>query len=114
MWPEKDIPLDYLILAKRLISQKVVTEREFIDLCKMAIQYVEQSKISSLTRSDMAMYIAHIWLNHKNINNVSLLSDIGGQFSEWEVPGAFMIDDEVRKVYWYRLQQWVHEADEKY
>lgn len=113
MWPEKDVPKDYLKLAKRLVNQETVTKREFIDLCKLAIKYVQSSDVSVRTRSDMAIYIANLWLNHKNIGSVSLLSEIGGQFGEWEIPGSFVIDD-VRRPYWELILELVDEADKKY
>lgn len=114
MWPEKNIPADYLKLAQKLVQQETVTEREFIDLCKLAIKYVKSGEVSLYTRSDMALYVANLWVCHENISDVSLLSEIGGQFGEWEIPGCFVIEDEPGKYYWDLILRLIDEADKKY
>lgn len=114
MWPEKDLPEDYLKLAKALIAKKEVTEREFVDLCVLAIRCINEGRTTLEARSDMARYIASLWLRHKNIGDIDLLSEIGGQFAEWEIPRTFKIDDELHRPYWEDLQKWVAEADQKY
>src|SRR5438876_10220681 len=111
MWPEKDIPEEYLTLAKRLVGQPSVTEREFVDLCMLAVKYIKSGNVRLYIRSDMALYIANIWLGHKNISDSWLLDEIGGQFGEWEIPGTFVIDDELHKPYWEMLRQWIADAD---
>lgn len=114
MWPTKDIPSDYLELAQRLVSQDYVSEREFVDLCLLAIKHVESDSVGMNTRSDMAIYISNLWFRHGNISSVSLLSEIGGQFGEWELPGHFVIDDKAGKYYCDMVRRMVYEADEKY
>jgi hypothetical protein len=113
-WPEKDIPREYLVLAQELVQRPTVSERDFIDLCKMAIKYIQSGDIPINTRSDMALYIANLWVKHKNIGDVSLLSDIGGQFGEWEIPGSFIIDHEPFKQHWDLIVRLVDKADKLY
>lgn len=113
-WPEKGIPKDYLLIAQELVHRKDVTERQFVDLCILAIKYIDSGQVPLFVRSDMALYVANVWLGHPNILDVSLLSDIGGQFAEWEIPGTFRIEDEVHKPPWERLKKMVNEADGRY
>lgn len=114
MWPEEHVPEDYLRMAKALIARDDVTAREYINLCKLAVAYIDTGKVDGDVRSDMALYIAAVWLRNRNIDEVDILNAIGGQFGEWEIPGTFVIDTEPEKSQWQRLMKWVDEADEKY
>ena len=114
MWPTKDIPDEFLKLAQGLVFKQSVTEVEFIALCKLAVKYIDSGKVPVVIRSHMALYIANIWLNHKNIGDISLLSEIGGQFAEWDREGSFVIEDDTGKEYWSDLKKWIAEADKKY
>lgn len=114
MWPENNVPSEYLLLAKKLIHQDSISEREFIELCKLAVKYIQSGKVSVRTRNDMALYIGNLWLRHENIGDVSLLSEIGGQFAEWEIPGSFKIDDAIGERQWLSLLEMIDEADKNY
>ena len=111
---DEEYPTRYLELAQRLVAQESVSEREFVDLCLLAVKYIKSGKVSLFTRSDMAIYVSNLWFKHDNISSISLLSEIGGQFGEWEIPGHFDIESKNGKYFWDMVQRMVREADEKY
>jgi hypothetical protein len=114
MWPEKDIPEDYLELAKKLIRQGYVSEVEFVELCNLAVKHIDSGSIPIEIRSDMALYIANLWLCHNNIGDATPLDDIGGQFADWDIPGSLSVEDDLGKRYWERLKHWVDIANDKF
>jgi len=114
MWPTDNIPQDFLDMAMPLVHKQSITEREFIDLCKLAVAEIDSGVVPLYARSDMALYIANLWLNHENISSRDLLDEIGGQFAEWDIDGALEIENELILEFWERLKRWLVAADEKF
>lgn len=112
-WPKENVPDEYLEIATKLVGKSVITKKEYLDLCLLAIKLINSGQTTLTGRSNMAMYIANIWLCHENISEDDLLDEIGGQFAVFDIPGTFIIDDDLHKPYWEQLKTWVSEAEEK-
>lgn len=113
-WPKAGIPKDYLETATRLVRQPVVTKGEFVALCTLAVHYIDTGQVPLMVRSSMALYIGSLWFRHENISESSLLSEIGGQFAEWDIPGNFDIENKLERADWELTKRLIREAQEKY
>lgn len=112
-WPTHGIPAEFLALAQRLLKEQHVTNEDFLRLCKIAVDAIDSGQVPLYVRSDMALYIASLWLNNKNISENSLLDEIGGAFGELEIPGSFMIGEgEPYERRWSDIKSWIHGAQE--
>lgn len=112
--PDENVPPEFLTLARNLASKQHVSKAEFVSLCKFAVKLIDAGQTGLYGRSHIAYHIAGLWLRHKNIDDVSLLNDIGGQFGVWDREGSFDLDDEIVNKRWSELKSWIVEADNKY
>lgn len=110
----ENTPKEFQVNAKILSAKSHITKREFIDLCMLTVEKIEAGETDLQSRSDMAYELTGLWLRHENISDGSITNDIGGQFSDWEIPGTFIIDDDLHRPYWLDLKKWITEANEKY
>jgi len=114
MPPLTGVPDDFVRLAQQLMVKSNVTKQEFVQLCKLTVDLIEAGTTTLGSRSTMAYYIASFWLGNDNVDDGSITNDIGGQFADWEIPGAFIIDDNSHRPYWEALKSWINIAEEKY
>lgn len=110
----KDTPADFLTAAEKLLAQKKVTEREYIDLCLLAVKVIDFGKTNAQTNSNVASYLAEIWHRNPHISHDKLLGDIGAEFDARQAPDGFNLEYILDKHHWENLKGRITEADERY
>jgi len=106
----KDIPLEFLKIAKTLIPQDDLAKADFMELCTTAIKLIDNSRITSHVQQDMFRCIANLWLRHASIKKDHYLNMIGGQCADWASLPYFDAKDLPSILYWKRLKSWVSKA----
>jgi hypothetical protein len=111
---QKDVPKGFLATANRLLDQKNITEREYVDLCLAAIGVIDSGQSTKQARKNVAFYLAEIANRHQSILDEKLLGQISAKFSVYDTPDAFNLGLILEKHSWEELKVWVFEADKMY
>ncbi len=112
MKDEFSVPPEFEERSKALFAKKSIDEREFVDLCLLATKLIDAHWNK---RQGMAYRIAGAWLSYENIEQDSLLDQIGGEFGVLELPDYHVAgsEAEVRKE-WDKIKELVKQADKKF
>jgi hypothetical protein len=113
-WPTEGIPEEYLLLATRLVHRSFITKVEFVDLCKLAVKYINTGQTSVHSRAGMFLYITYLSLGHDNIDDDTITGRIGDFAADWERDGALDLQSEQGAGRWNDFESVVAEAAKKY
>ncbi len=103
------VPPEFDKCSKALFAKNFVSEREYVDLCLLALSLLESEWDK---RQGMAYRLAGLWLRNKNLEENELLDQIGSEFGVLELPDKHSAGSEesVRKQ-WAEVRKLVKEAD---
>ena len=106
------VPDEFRKLLDALCSKAVISDRDFIDLCLLAVELIDDHWDM---RTGMAYHIAGVWLSSQTIREGSLLYQIGGEFGTLELPDYHVAgtEEQVREK-WRDVAKLVRSAEQQF
>jgi hypothetical protein len=112
MTSDLTVPQEYQSFCDKLFQKQTITEREFVELCLLAMQLIDKHWDM---RQGIAYKIVGAWMNYRNIDQDELLDAIGQECGQLEIPDIHGAGSEAAaRQRWEHVKELVREADQKY
>lgn len=100
------VPKEFEEHSKKLFAKESITEREFVDLCSLAVKFSESHWEK---RMGLAYTVVCFW-HHVEHNNQ--LDEIAGEFASLEIPDVHVQGDVRQK--WQHVKKLILQADKDF